>query len=285
MIFYLQGAYLPQEEARISVLDRGFLFGDSVYEAIRSFEGRILFFADHVARLRRSAELLGIDLSGSEPDLRAVVGQLLRRNRIEDSRLRIVVTRGTGGRDQVSGFTPTWVVTIEPFTTLPEEEYRRGVAAVLVSVARHGVESLNPEIKSSNLLNNLLARQEAIRRGAVEGVMRSPAGLLAEGAYSNLFWVDAEGVLRTPALEVGILPGVTRQKVIEQAREAGIPVEQVAVGPEALEGAREIFLTSTSWEVLSVSRWNGKVVGSGRRGEIAALLRDRLRALYLEEER
>ncbi|MBD3162328.1 MAG: hypothetical protein GF346_08295 [Candidatus Eisenbacteria bacterium] len=284
VIFYLQGGYVPQEEARVSVLDRGFLFGDSIYEAIRSVDGKPVFYRDHLARLHHSAELLGFDLTGGTPDLRAIMRELLRRNGIEDSRMRIVVTRGTGGRDQISGFTPTWVVTIEPFATLPDEEYERGVAAVLVSVARTGVASLNPEIKSSNLLNNILARQEAVRKGAAEGVMLNPDGLLAEGAYSNLFWVDAAGILRTPSLEVGILPGVTRQKVIVAARAAGLAVAEDTAGPEALESAREILLTSTSWEVIPVTRWNGAVVGSGRRGEIAAMLRDRLRALYHEDE-
>ena len=155
-----------------------------------------------------------------------------------------------------------------------------GVSAILVSVRRLGVASLNPEIKSSNLLNNLLARREAVRAGAAEGILLNPRGFLAEGAHSNLFWLGQDRILRTPALDVGILPGITREKVLAVARKLGIAVAEVEEPPEALIDAREIMLTSTSWEVLSVTRYNGSMVGDGRQGEVARALREGLRRLY-----
>jgi branched-chain amino acid aminotransferase len=142
------------------------------------------------------------------------------------------------------------------------------------------VASLTPEIKSSNLLNNLLARREAVRAGAAEGILLNPRGDLAEGAHSNLFWYAGDRVLRTPALGVGILPGITRDKVLAVARGLGISVAEVQEPPDSLLGASEIMLTSTSWEVLSVTRYNGAIVGDGRRGEISRLLHAGLRRLY-----
>jgi branched-chain amino acid aminotransferase len=283
MITFVQGVYLPVEEARVPVIDRGFLYGDSVYETVRSVGGRILFWDDHALRLHQSAAMLGFELEPQPYDLLEVMRQLLVRNRLEDARIRIIVTRGVGGRDQIDGFVPTWVVLIEPFQTFDESEYRKGVAAVLVSVRRLGTETLNPEIKSSNLLNNLLARREARLQGAAEGIMLNPKGLLAEGAHSNLFWVTQKGVLRTPSRSAGILPGVTRQKVLELARSQSIPLEEVEALPDELDSAREILLTSTSWEVLGVTRYNAHLVGTGRQGEITRQLHQDLRDLYERE--
>ncbi len=284
MIFFVQGSYLAEEESRVSVLDRGFLYGDSVYETMRIVQGRILFFEEHRERLQRSAERLGIEIVNPEYDLLEVVTELVRRNRIEEAQVRVIVTRGIGGRDQLAGFRPTWIVEIESFVPMPEEQYRAGVGAVLVSIVRHGVDCLDPAIKSSNLLNTLLARREAIREGATEGIMTNPEGHLAEGAHTNLFWVGPDRTVRTPALSVGILPGVTRQKVIECARAGRIPLEEVACRPEALDDAEEIFLTSTTLEVLAVTIYNGRVVGSAREGETTRCLRQALRRLYSLQE-
>jgi branched-chain amino acid aminotransferase len=280
MIYYTKGEYVPHEVARVSVMDRGFLYGDSIYETVRARGGKILFWRDHLHRLCRSAFLLEIELDEERTDPLRILRELLRRNELQSARLRIIVTRGEGGRDQLTGFTPSWIVTIEPFEDLSEEQFETGVSAILVSVRRLGVASLNPEIKSSNLLNNLMARREAVRAGAAEGILLNPRGDLAEGAHSNLFWYTSDRGLCTPALGAGILPGITRDKVLAVARGLGIPVAEVEEPPDALLGASEIMLTSTSWEVLSITRYNGTVVGEGRRGEISRLLRAGLRRLY-----
>jgi branched-chain amino acid aminotransferase len=282
VILYVRGSFVPDSQAVISVLDRGFLYGDAVYETVRSAGGKILFWSDHEQRLHHSAHLLGIDIGPGSPDPLAILKELLGRNDLADARLRLVVTRGAGDRDQLTGFVPSWVVLCEPFTPPGEEFYAAGIRAVRVATVRNAVASLNPEIKSCNLLNNSLARREAIARDAQEGVMLNPQGFLAEGAFSNLFWVDAGGRLSTPALSVGILPGVTRQKVLLVARRAGLTVREVEARPEELDAAREIFLTSTSWEVLGVTTWNGSPVGDGREGARARSLRAALRRLYDE---
>jgi branched-chain amino acid aminotransferase len=284
VIFFVDGRYLPQEEARVSVLDRGFLFGDSVYETVRAYRGRVLFWSEHAARLKRSAFLLGIETEWDRVAPIAVLHELLRRNEVAEARIRIVVTRGEGVAHRLGGSHPTWVVTIEPFIPPSDAEYDEGISAVLVSIVRHGASCQNPEIKSSNLLNNVLARREALERGADEGILANPKGFIAEGAHSNIFWVAPDGVLCTPSRDVGILPGITRQKLITIARAGGMRVTEVEEGAEACDRAREIFLTSTSWEALSVSRWNGRPVGDGKGGCLARELRGALRKLYDESE-
>jgi branched-chain amino acid aminotransferase len=280
MICFLQGEFVSEDEAKVSVLDRGFLYGDSVYETVRAVRGKIVFLEEHAERLRRSARLLGLDITPEPYDLLDLLRQLLRRNRLDSAAMRIIVSRGRGGRDQLEGFTPTWVVLVEPYESLPEERYESGVAAMIVSVVRNAVGALNPGIKSSNLLNNVLARREAVQRGAAEGIMLSPDGCLAEGAHTNLFWVTADRTLRTPALSVGILAGVTRQKVLELARKLGIACEEVAARPAELEEASEVFLTSTKLEVMAVTTLNGRSVGNGRRGETTRRLHVELRRLF-----
>ncbi|MDM7914271.1 MAG: aminotransferase class IV [Candidatus Eisenbacteria bacterium] len=280
MIFYIRDSFVPDAEATIPVLDRGFLYGDSVYETLRSRAGRVLFWRDHFERLARSASLLEIPLDRTADDLLGILKELSRRNGLDEARMRIVLTRGAGGPEQLDGFVPTWVVLAEPFRGVPPERYEQGIAAILVSVSRHGVRCLNPEIKSSNLLNSVLARREALHAGAQEGIFLNPEGWLAEGAHSNLFWRTAGGALHTPALRVGILPGITRKKIVAIARELSIGVEEVEAPPEELERATEIFLTSTSWEAIAVTRYNGRPVGSGREGEWTRLFREKVRQLY-----
>lgn len=284
MIYFVRGSFVPAEAASVSVLDRGFLYGDSVYETLRARRGRILFFRDHLERLERSAAALEIDLGHESDRILGILRELLDRNVLAEARMRIIVTRGTGLAHDQRDFTPTWVVTVERFIELSEAAYEEGVAAVLVHVARHGTASLDPEIKSSNLLNNILARREAMKSGAAEGILLNPAGYLAEGAHSNLFWASREGALRTPSRRVGILAGITRQKLMECAARIGHPVEEVEAHAEELDEAREIFLSSTSWEALSVTRWCGRPVGDGREGYWARELRRLLRALYDDPE-
>lgn len=281
----VNGRLVPESEAQVSVFDRGFLYGDTLYETLRTEGSAPVFFAEHWRRLRRSAELAAYDLDWEEARARAgaqVIRELAAKNRAEPARVRLTLSRGQGDPDQIDGFTPTWVVSARPLRVLPESTYEAGVAAILAGVRRNSRRALDPEIKSGNYLNNLFARREARLAGAVEGVMRNEHGHLAEGASSNLFWVRG-GVIETPALSVGILHGVTRAKVLELAADLA-PVQEVQVDADRLNDAEEIFLTSTTWEVLAVTRWNGNRVGSGRAGSLALRLRQGLRALYPGEQ-
>jgi len=295
-IVFLNGAYLPAGEARISVFDRGFLYGDTIYEVFRTTEGLPIFLEEHRQRFRRSAELAAFPSGWERYDLAAVTSGLLRRCDLTEARVRVTVSRGLDGPEGEGD--PTWVASAVAFAGYPAEWYEQGVRAALVTVSRQAAGTLSPEIKSGNLLSMQLARREAHRAGAVEGIMLNQAGRVAEGTMSTVFWVR-DGVLRTPALAVGILPGVTRAKVLEIARAgpAGLlpesaagrtaggggtirSVEEVQTGPEELAEADELFLTSTSFEVLPVTSLGERPVGTGRPGPVAADLRRRLRALY-----
>lgn len=278
MLAYLNGEFVPEEAAVVSVFDRGFLYGDTIYETMRAHHGRLLFWGEHEARLRRSLELAFFECDPHDRPLAGIAEELLRANRISTGVVRVTISRGIADRDQITGYPHTWVVTARPLKERTEDEYEAGVPAILASVRRNAVGSLDPEMKAGNWLNNLLARREARLAGAVEGVMLSVEGWLAEGASSNLFWLR-DGALETPSAEVGILRGVTRSKLLELSRGL-IEVREVMAGPERLVGAEEIFLTSTTWEVLPVTRWNGETVGEGLSGALARELRIRLRALY-----
>lgn len=274
---WLNGAFLPERDARISIFDRGFLYGDTLYETLRTHRGRVVFWSEHARRLARSCELAHFEIDLARYDLRAVSEELARRNGLEPARIRITLSRGSGDPDQIDGFETTWVTSARPLTPPTEERYRLGVRALIVTVRRTPSNTLDPEIKSGNYLLNLLARREARLLGATEGIMLNGEGFVAEGASSNLFWVRG-GRLETPRTSVGILHGVTRKKVLELAA-TRMPVEEVEAPPERLDDATEIFLTSTSWEALPITNWNGRVVAP-EGGPVAHWLRAELHRLY-----
>ncbi|MBK8231311.1 MAG: aminotransferase class IV [Candidatus Eisenbacteria bacterium] len=275
---YLNGAYIDESQATVSIFDRGFLYGDTLYETMRTHRGRLLFWPEHRERLRRSIELAHFEFDPDRLDLPTVAARLIALNDLTEAVVRVTISRGLADRDQIRAYPHTWAVTAHPLVLRPEEDYRIGVAALLAGIRRNAPAALDPAIKAGNWLNNLLARREARLVGAVEGVMLSIDGYLAEGASSNLFWVSG-GVLETPAVEVGILHGVTRAKVLAAAQ-GWIETREVRARPDRLAAASEIFLTSTTWEVLPVTTWNGAPVGGGTVGEVAPELRRRLQRLY-----
>ncbi len=282
MLAYLNGELVEESAAKVSIFDRGFLYGDTIYETMRTHEGRLVFWPEHETRLRRSAQLAYFECDPRDHDVESITAELLRANGLSQAVVRVTISRGLADRDQVTGYEHTWVVTARPLQMRSEAEYDAGVAAILTEIRRNAPGAQDPEVKAGSWINNLLARREARLAGAVEGVMRSVDGFVAEGASSNIFWLR-DGVLETPARSIGILHGVTRDKLLGLA-EGLVPMREVVVEPPWLDSASEMFLTSTGWEVLPVTRWNGRVVGTGRRGEIARELRARLRALYPKAE-
>lgn len=268
---------LPQE-ARVSVFDRGFLYGDSVYETIGTVRGRLFALSDHLDRLARSAQRLSLRLPPRETIERAILETVAAAGNAE-SRVRVMVTRG-GGKlelDPASADEPRLVVIVQPLGGPTPEMYDRGVAVAIVSVTRNLPGAIDPAIKSGNYLNNVLALSEARQRpGVHEAILLSAAGSVAEGASSNVFAV-AGGELRTPSLAVGILDGITRGKVIALARAAGIPCREVEfMSPDELRQADEAFLTSAARGVLPVTRIDEGPVGDGAPGPVTR----RIMALY-----
>jgi branched-chain amino acid aminotransferase len=275
----VNGVITPASEARVSVLDNGFTFGDAVYETLRTYGGRPFALARHFRRLRASAERLGFGLPASDAELARTLDALLDQARNPESFVRLIVTRGVGDIsyhfERVKG--PTVVMAAKPFEGFPLSHYTEGIALALVSVRRNHRLALDPAIKSNNLLNNVLAVREAQARGAVEAILLNQEGDVAEGASTNVFVVK-DGVTVTPPLGAGILEGITREVVLELAREAGVPTREAAVSPDALRRADEVFITSSTREVMPASSLDGQRVGSGRPGPVTLRLLEAFRA-------
>lgn len=276
----VNGALSEAHEARISPLDRGFLYGDSVYETVRTYGGRPFLLDRHLDRLQRSAEAIGLDTARVPVDPGRAVREALDRagaGADGEAAIRIILSRGTGGigYDDADCGPPTLVVHVRPCPLIPESWRREGVDVAIVDVRRNAAEALDPAIKSSNLLNNLLAWRAARRLGAYEPILLDAAGAIAEGASSNIFIVQ-EGRLLTPALSVGILRGITRDAVIDCARSDGIPVEESVLEAGRLARADEAFLTSTLKGVLPIRRVDGWPIREGRPGPLTR----RIAALY-----
>lgn len=275
----IDGVVLEAAEARVSVLDNGFVYGDSVYETLRTYGGRPFLLDRHLARLRRSAGRLAIALPLHDSELAGRLHETLRRAGNQESAIRIVVSRGVGDMtyrfDRVVG--PTVAIVVKPLEPFPESRYREGVAVAIVSVRRNHRDALDPAIKSSNLLNNILATREAQAQGAFEAILLNHDGYVAEGAGSNVFVAKA-GALLTPPLGAGLLAGLTRELVLELAPRLGIELREQPLLPPELRQAEEAFLTSTLKEILPITRVDGAALADGRPGPLTA----RLLAAYRE---
>lgn len=251
--FSIDGVVVPAERAVVPVLDRGFLYGDGVYEVARTGGGRVVDLARHLDRLTASAARIALDLP-PRADLERWIADALAAAGPPDAYVRVVVTRGGGpiGLDIALADRPRTVIIAQPLARPPAEAYARGVALAVVAVERTSPRALDPSIKSGNYLNNILALAEARRRGAHEAILLNVEGKVAEGSTSNLF-VALGGRLATPPLAAGILPGVTRRRVIELCAAAGIDAVERDFTVADLATADEAFLTSSIRGVLPVA--------------------------------
>ncbi|HET6149266.1 MAG TPA: aminotransferase class IV [Polyangia bacterium] len=267
------GVRLP-EEARVSVFDRGFLYGDSVYETIATAHGRLFALDEHLTRLERSAGRIGLRTPPRAEMERAIADTMAAAGNPE-SRVRIMVTRGVGtlDLDPASADDPQLVVLVFPLNAPSPEMYARGVPVAIVSVTRNSPQAIDPAVKSGNYLNNVLAVGEARRAGAYEAILCAADGSVAEGASSNVFVVDG-GVVRTPPLSVGILDGITRGKVIELCRANRFAVSEERISPDQLRGAAEVFITSATRSILPVTRVDDRSIGKGLPGPVTRRLMD-----------
>jgi branched-chain amino acid aminotransferase len=270
---------IGDETAQISVLDRGFLYGDSVYEVIRTYGGQPFALEAHLSRLERSAALLGFPVPVSTASLAHEIRAAVQAAGNAESYIRVIVTRGSGPitLDPSTAERPCRVVIVTSFTPYPASLYDEGAKICLVPAGRLSGGAVPLGAKSGNYLVNIMALRSARRQGAHEAVMLDTAGRVAEGASSNVFAL-VRRTLRTPPLSVGILEGITRHLVIELARRMDLDVEETELLPADLRGAGEIFLTSTLREVMPVTHVDDWEVGDGRVGPIALELRRRYRA-------
>ena len=284
MWIHLNGRLVPEAEARVPVFDRGFLYGDGIFESLRAVGGVVFRSGRHLDRLLRSAEGIGLDLTGRRAALLSVLDEVLTANRLADARLRITVTRGAGQPGDYVGAAgpPTVVVSGAAYRGLEPELYRTGVPIVVPRRRQIPPEALDPAIKSISRLASVLARREARDRGAFESVLLDGEGHLTEGTVSNFFLVVRGRLLTSPAPEGG-LPGITREAVVELARASGIEVSEERLPAARVAEAQEAFLTNTSWDVLPVVRADERPVGDGAPGPVTRLLLAAYRDLVRKE--
>lgn len=270
-LVFANGEFVPADRAVVPAGDRALLHGRGLFETFRARDGQVLALERHVVRLQRGCELLGVALSLTLPALEAAVATLVDRLGLGDARVRLTVTAGPEGGP------PAVALTARPAADYPPSVYERGASAVIASVRRNETSVLS-RVKSLNCLDNVLAREEAARRGADEALLLNTSGRLAEGAFTNLFAV-LDGELVTPPAEEGALPGVTRAVTLDLAHAFGLRAREAPLDRSALTRATEAFLTNAIAGILPLTQVEGLPVGNGAPGPVTATLREAYAAL------
>jgi branched-chain amino acid aminotransferase len=271
----VNGRISHEHEAVISVFDHGFLYGEGIYETLRTYSGCLFRFDRHARRLRNSARMIELVVPFTDDELARHISETIAATKLsgKEAYVRVLVTRGVGELtyDLKAMVKPSWVIIVKALVEPPIHIYEHGCKVALVDIVRNHPGSVNPMIKSNNLMNQALAAQQAFEQGAFDGVMRNFRGELTECATSNLFIVRKDVVL-TPPLECGVLPGITRELIFEVGRNVGIEVRERILRDHDLFNAEEAFLTSTTRELVPIVAVNQQPIGSGRPGAISCKL-------------
>jgi len=282
MWIFVNGKFVQREDAVVSVFDHGFLYGDGVYETIRSYGSRIFMRDHHLARLYRSADAIGLSIPISEKEWPDLLHEAMRRNDVghgrRDAYLRITVSRGPGdiGLDPSLCPNPTTVIIAKPLVFPAPELYEQGVSLIVAKTRRNLPSALSPHIKATNFLNNILAKREAIAAGAFDSLLLNWENDVTECTVSNLFFVTG-GRVQTPAVDCGILDGITREVVLRLAKDEHLSVEEGRFTVERLHQAEECFITNTSMEIMPVSSIDRRLIGSGKPGPVTRRLQTSFR--------
>jgi branched-chain amino acid aminotransferase len=277
---FINGKLLPTEEATVSVFDHGLLYGDGVFEGLRSYGGKVFRLAQHVQRLYESAKAIWLEIPITPDAMCKAIDETVQANGLKDAYVRVVVTRGAGtlGLDPNRTSNPQVIVIADRISLYPDELYEKGLEIITVSVTRNHPAALNPRIKSLNYLNNILAKIEGLQAGCIEALMLNHKGEVAECTGDNIFLVRRGEVL-TPPIEAGILEGITREAVIELAGQAGLTVREIPLTKHDVYIAEECFLTGTAAEVVPVVKVDSRTIGKGTPGAVTRDLMERFHQL------
>jgi len=277
---YINGKLFDKADAKISVYDHGLLYGDGVFEGLRSYGGKVFRLEQHLTRLWNSAKAIRLEIPMTREAMAKAVVDTVKTNSITDGYVRLVVTRGAGslGLDPNRTSDPQVIIIADKITLYPEELYQKGLEIITVSTQRNHPAAISPRIKSLNYLNNILAKIEGLQAGCIEALMLNHKGEVAECTGDNIFLVRG-GVLLTPPNDAGILEGITREAVIELARASGREVREVPLTKHDVYIADECFLTGTAAEVIAVVKVDSRKIGSGTPGPITRDLKERFHEL------
>lgn len=285
---WIDGEYYPKDQAKVSVFDHGLLYGDGVFEGIRSYHGKVFRLQQHVDRLYASAKAIWLEVPISKAEMSQRIEETVKINKLTDSYIRVLVTRGKGdlGLDPRKCPRPTIVIIADTIQLYPPEFYQKGLDVITAATPISHRENLNPRIKSLNYLGHILAKIEGIQAGVHEVVMLDPAGFVAECSGDNIFVINppdhksgGKKILRTPHANAGILKGVTRDAVIELAASGGYDVREELFTRYDLYTADEMFLTGTGAEIISVVKVDGRSIADGKPGPVTLDLLARFREL------
>ena len=280
MRIYLDGKLVDKDKAVISVFDHGLLYGDGVFEGIRSYNSLVFKLKEHIDRLYRSAEAIELKIPMTKADIIKAVLETLKANGLKDAYIRLVVTRGPGdlGLDPRKCKVPTVFIITDKISLYPKEFYQNGLTIITAKTKRNLTTALNPKIKSLNYLNNILAKIDAIKAGTEEAIMLTYNDYVAECTGDNIFIISG-GRLITPPADVGALEGISRDAVIGLAKDAGIGCEEKMIKVEDLYIAGEVFLTGTAAEIIPVTMIDKRRIGTGKPGEVTKRLMEEFKSI------
>lgn len=269
---YIDGKFVPESEAKISVFDHGFLYGDGVFEGIRAYNGKVFKLREHIDRLYDSAKAIALEIPISKEEFMKIILETLRVNNLRDAYIRPIVTRGIGdlGLDPRKCSKPTIIVITRPWGKLYGDLYEKGLKAVTVTIRRNPIDSLPPNIKSLNYLNNVLAKIEANVKGGDEAIFLDKNGYVSEGSGDNVFIVK-NGLIVTPPT-INNLKGITREVVIEIIERLKLPFKEANISLYDLYTADEVFVTGTAAEIAPIVEIDGRKIGDGKPGRITKIL-------------
>ena len=280
LIIYLDGDFVPEKDAKVSVFDHGLLYGDGVFEGIRFYNSRVFKLDEHLKRLYDSAKAISLEIPLNFEEMEEAILETIRKNNLHDGYIRAVVTRGAGdlGLDPDKCPKPLIFIIADTIALYPDEFYEKGLAVITAPIRRNIPGALNPRIKSLNYLNNILAKIEAKNANVVEAIMLNNDGYVVECSGDNIFVIKDE-VVSTPPTYIGALKGITRNAVMDLARDMGLKVVEEIFNLYEVYIADECFLTGTAAEVIPVVKADGRIIGDGKQGKITQELNKKFKEL------
>lgn len=281
---FMSGSFVTKDEAVVSVYDHAFLYGDGVFEGVRAYSGNVFKLKEHLDRLYNSAKVIMLEIPYTKQEMEEIVCETLRKNKLEDAYIRIVVSRGKGnlGLDPFTCSNPQVIVIAEALALYPKEFYENGMEIVTAAARRNRPDVLSPKIKSLNYLNNILVKIEAYQAGVKEALMLNTEGYVAECTGDNIFIIK-DGVLYTPPTYLGALEGITRNAIMDLAGDLGYEVKEEPFTLYDVYTADEVFLTGTAAEVIAVVKVDGRTIGDGRPGAHTMKLLEAFRKLVVTD--